>query len=123
MRLHPSELGSLSLEVTVRDGVMTAKMETDTQAAKNILLDNLPALRDRLAQQDIKVQQFDVDYSGGNNDGSPQSADDQQQSNQRFAGRQAASQAAGDAETASEDILHTPHARRLGEAAQLDFVA
>ena len=123
IRLHPSELGALRLEVTIRDGVLTARMETDTQAAKNILLDNLPALRDRLALQDIKVQQFDVDYAGGNNDGSPQSAADQHQPNQRSAGRQTGLQTEADAETASEDTQAAPRARRLGEAAQLDFVA
>ena len=40
---------------------MTARVEAETPAARNILLDNLPALRDRLAQQDIKVQRFNVD--------------------------------------------------------------
>ena len=38
---------------------MTARAETETTAAKNLLLDNLPALRERLAQQDIKIQQFE----------------------------------------------------------------
>ena len=51
----------MRLEITVRNGVLTARAETETPAARNLLLDNLPALRERLAQQDIKVQQFDVD--------------------------------------------------------------
>jgi len=61
LRLHPPELGSLRLEVTVQRGMMTARLETETHAARNLLLDNLPALRERLAQQDIRVQQFQVD--------------------------------------------------------------
>ncbi|MBN2293176.1 MAG: flagellar hook-length control protein FliK [Pirellulales bacterium] len=123
MRLHPSELGSLRLEVTIRDGAMIARMETETQAAKNILLDNLPALRDRLAQQDIKVQQFDIDYAGSNNDGSQQSEADQYQSNDRSADRPATASTAEDAEKTNERTQAVPRARRLGEAAQLDFVA
>ncbi len=64
LRLSPPELGSLRIDITVRKGEMTARVETDTPAARNLLLDNLPALRDRLAQHDIKVQRFDVDFGG-----------------------------------------------------------
>ncbi len=61
LRLSPPELGSLRIEINVSKGAMTARVEAETPAARNILLDNLPALRERLAQQDIKVQRFDVD--------------------------------------------------------------
>ncbi|OHB67130.1 MAG: hypothetical protein A2V70_11930 [Planctomycetes bacterium RBG_13_63_9] len=61
LRLSPPELGSLRLEISVRHGVMTARVEAETSTARNLLLDNLPALRDRLEQLDIKIQQFDVD--------------------------------------------------------------
>ena len=60
LRLHPPQLGSLRLDITVRGGLMTARVEAETPAARNLLLDNLPALRERLALQDIKVKQFDV---------------------------------------------------------------
>lgn len=82
LRLSPPELGSLRIEVTVRNGELSARMETETSAAKNLLLDNLPALRERLAQQDIKVQHFDVDLMdrslGGSSDQTAQYADSQQ---------------------------------------------
>ena len=71
LRLSPPELGSLRIEITVRHGEMTARLETETTAAQNLLLDNLPALRDRLAQQDIKIQQFDVDLMDRSFGGSP----------------------------------------------------
>lgn len=61
IRLSPPELGSLSVRLEVKDGVLTASLETETQAARNVLLDNLPALRERLAEQQIRVEQFDVD--------------------------------------------------------------
>jgi flagellar hook-length control protein FliK len=69
LRLSPPELGNLRLEVTVQQGVMTARLETETPAARNLLLESLPGLRDRLAQQDIRVERFDVELmdrrSGG----------------------------------------------------------
>ncbi len=68
LRLSPPDLGSLKIEIKVSRGEMTARVEADTPSARNLLLDNLPALRDRLAQHDIKVQRFDVDLmdrSGG----------------------------------------------------------
>jgi flagellar hook-length control protein FliK len=68
VRLSPPELGNLKIELAVQNGVMTAKLEAETPAARNALLDNLPALRERLAQQDIRVEKFEVDIrrdSGG----------------------------------------------------------
>lgn len=61
VRLSPPELGALRIELTIQNGVMTARLEAETPAARNLLLDNLPALRDRLAQQDVRIDQFDVD--------------------------------------------------------------
>jgi flagellar hook-length control protein FliK len=61
LRLSPPELGSLHMELSVQDGVMTASLETETAAARRVLLDHLPALRDRLAEQNIRVERFDVD--------------------------------------------------------------
>ena len=61
VRLSPPELGSLRIEITVQHGVLHAKIEAETPTARNLLLDNLPALRERLAQQDMRVEKFDVD--------------------------------------------------------------
>lgn len=65
IRLHPRELGALKLELQVEQGVMTAKLEVETQAARTALLDSLPNLRERLDEQGIRVEQFDVGLSGG----------------------------------------------------------
>ena len=68
LRLSPPELGALRLELTVHQGALTAKIETDNATARHVLLDNLPALRDRLADQNVRVERFDVDVrqdSGG----------------------------------------------------------
>jgi flagellar hook-length control protein FliK len=72
VRLSPPDLGSLKIELAVQNGVMSAKLEAETPAARNLLLDSLPALRERLAQQNIQIEKFDVDVrqeGGGNNSG------------------------------------------------------
>lgn len=61
IRLSPPELGSLRLELTIHDGVMSAALETETVLARRVLLDHLPALRERLAEQNIRIERFDVD--------------------------------------------------------------
>jgi flagellar hook-length control protein FliK len=61
LRLHPAELGALSIEIKVRDSVLTASVQTETSDAKAAIVDNLPALRERLADQGIRIDQFDVD--------------------------------------------------------------
>ena len=73
LRLSPPELGSMRLEISVKSGVLTARLETETAAARTVLLDNLPALRDRLAEQNIKIDRFDVDVQDGSSGGSQDS--------------------------------------------------
>lgn len=63
LRLSPPSLGSIRLEVTLQAGVMSARIETETASAKALIVDNLPALRERLATHDIKVAQFDVELA------------------------------------------------------------
>jgi flagellar hook-length control protein FliK len=84
LRLSPPELGSLRLELTVKDGVMTAALETETSAARRLLLDHLPALRDRLAEQNIRVERFDVDVrrDGGGSQADGRAAHHEQRNHQ-----------------------------------------
>jgi len=63
LRLSPPELGSLRISLSVRQGELNARLEVETSSARNLLLDHLGELRDRLAQQNIKIQQFDVDLA------------------------------------------------------------
>ena len=77
LRLSPPELGSLRLEVKVEGHVMLARVEAETPAARTLLLDNLGVLRERLAQQDIRIEQFDIDLL----DRQSQSSTDGQQQN------------------------------------------
>lgn len=61
LRLSPPELGALRLELRIQDGAMIAHLETETEAAQAAILENLPALRERLAEQGVRIERFDVD--------------------------------------------------------------
>ncbi len=61
LRLSPPELGSLRIEIKVLDSTLTARIEAETSAARTVLIESLPALRERLAEQNIKIEQFDID--------------------------------------------------------------
>jgi flagellar hook-length control protein FliK len=63
LRLSPPELGTLRISLSLRQGELNAHLEVETSAARNLLLDHLGELRDRLAQQNVKIQQFDVDLA------------------------------------------------------------
>jgi flagellar hook-length control protein FliK len=69
LRLSPPELGALRIQLTVKDGMMSAALETDNAGARRVLLDHLPALRDRLAEQNIRIERFDVDVRQENRGG------------------------------------------------------
>jgi flagellar hook-length control protein FliK len=64
MRLSPPSLGSAQLEVSVRADAVTARLEVENNAARQIMIDSLPALRERLAQHDLKIVRFDIDLMG-----------------------------------------------------------
>lgn len=80
LALHPAELGSLKLHLSVRNGTMEARVEVETENARNLLVENLPALRERLADQNIKVERFDVEFMNRSAGGSSQDAGQQSQS-------------------------------------------
>lgn len=64
IRLNPSELGQLKVEIKIENGNMTAKIEAENPATRQVLLENLPQLRERLAESNINVQQFEVELMG-----------------------------------------------------------
>ncbi len=60
MKLHPEALGSLSLKIQVKNKTFNAQIETETESAKTVLLENLDGLRERLAEQGIRLESFEV---------------------------------------------------------------
>ncbi|MBN1853563.1 MAG: flagellar hook-length control protein FliK [Pirellulales bacterium] len=69
LRLSPPDLGSVRIELAVKNGALWATIETETPAARHALLDHLPALRERLADQNIRIEQFDIDVRDETNGG------------------------------------------------------
>ncbi len=63
LRLRPPALGSMHLEVRMERDGLAARIETETQMARSVLLDSLPQLRERLAEQGIRIEHFNVDVS------------------------------------------------------------
>lgn len=64
LRLHPPQLGSLNITIRIEGRSMSAKLQTETAAARDEIVDSLPILRQRLAEQGVDVQQFQVELAG-----------------------------------------------------------
>jgi flagellar hook-length control protein FliK len=79
LRLHPPELGSLRVEIRVQHGALTARLETESAAVQSLLIDHAQALRERLAEQGIRVERFDVDFRDGRSP-DPRGGDERQSS-------------------------------------------
>ena len=79
LRLSPPRLGSLRVELKLEGETMTARVETETEGARQLIMDSLPALRDRLAEQGIRIQSFEVDLYTDQRSAQEQSFDQSQQ--------------------------------------------
>jgi flagellar hook-length control protein FliK len=79
LRLSPPELGSLKLDIRVHEGVLVARLETETAAARTVLVENLPALRERLSEQGIRIERFDIDLMQQPSGGPPDQPQDRPQ--------------------------------------------
>lgn len=94
LRLSPPDLGALKLDITLNKGSLTAHVETETSTARTMLLDSLPQLRDRLAEHNIKIDQFNINLMNRSPDGTPDNPTggyaDAQQANARNAARNSA---------------------------------
>jgi flagellar hook-length control protein FliK len=106
LRLSPPELGSLQMQISVKQGALTASIQADNSTAQQVLLDSLPDLRERLAQQDIRIERFDVQVAGQGSGGSSQSPQGNPDFNQTArrpsvpVGSTASAASAGDAQAA-----------------------
>lgn len=60
LRLQPAELGSLKLELMVEGDRVKANLHAQTMQVQEVIERNLPQLRNALAEQGLKVDQFQV---------------------------------------------------------------
>jgi flagellar hook-length control protein FliK len=60
LRLHPPHLGSLQMTLRMESSNLTARLEVQSQAAHDAIVQNLNQLTDRLEQQGVRVERFEV---------------------------------------------------------------
>jgi len=60
IELRPEALGRLHLKVTVKDGVVSAKILAENGQVKELLEGNLAKLKQSLGQKNLQVENFDV---------------------------------------------------------------
>ena len=88
IRLQPPELGTLEIEVSSRNGVLSARLEVQTVSAQQAILENISLLRDALAQNGTRLENIDVHLNERLNEGGQadlskeQQQQDEQQSEQ-----------------------------------------
>lgn len=90
LKLHPPQLGALNVQVRLEGRSMTAKLSTETHAAREAILEGLPVLRNRLAEQGYDISTFQVDVaengadsSNNSNPGGEQADKQERQSQQQ----------------------------------------
>jgi flagellar hook-length control protein FliK len=63
LRMQPAELGSLRIELMVEGDRVRANLQAQTLQVQEVLERNLPQLRNALAEQGLKIDQFQVDVN------------------------------------------------------------
>ena len=111
LRLSPPELGSLQLELQLQRGRLHVRFQTETETAKQVLLDQWPQLRSRLENQGLRVGTFDVSWNGP---GTPGDARSDMQRGPRD-GARTFRQASSDESTAGDDRADASRAARLSQ--------
>jgi flagellar hook-length control protein FliK len=120
LRLSPPELGSLQMQISVKQGVLSATIQADNTTAQQVLLDSLPDLRDRLAQQDIRIDRFDVGLMGQGSGGMPQPQDNRDFNQQSR--RPAAASTNTTSSTTSTETNRSPASTAIAASGALNIV-
>ncbi|MDD6071766.1 MAG: flagellar hook-length control protein FliK [Clostridiales bacterium] len=60
MQLYPEHLGKIQIHVVSKDGVMTAKIVAESEAAKQAIEGGLANLKEAMEHQDLKVEAIEV---------------------------------------------------------------
>ncbi len=58
--LRPAELGTVKVNLVIKDGALSATLQTETAAAKHLIAGNLHELRATLAAHGVEVDSFEV---------------------------------------------------------------
>ena len=106
------------LQIKVEGGAVIARLETESQVARAILTENLPILRERLAEQGIRIEQFDIDLMDRQPEGSPEQANDDPTHDKSSPQEHSSN---GD-ESDSEPVTETSPPSQISDDDQLDIV-
>lgn len=60
IQLSPEHLGKVNIQVAVKDGVMTASISAETEAAKRAMENQLTLLKDNLNNQGLKIDAVEI---------------------------------------------------------------
>lgn len=60
MQLYPEHLGKIQINVVSKDGIMTARIVAENEAAKQAIENGLTNLKEAMEQQDLKVDAIEV---------------------------------------------------------------
>jgi len=63
IRLSPPELGTLQIEVSLKNGEFTAKLEVQNNQVQKVINDNIAQLRDALAKSGIAIDRIEVNIN------------------------------------------------------------
>ncbi len=63
VRLHPKELGSVNISLSLHEGIVRGKFLVETQEAKDLLAGSLDQIKQQLSDAGITVGEFQVDVN------------------------------------------------------------
>lgn len=76
MRLAPNELGSVQVDMRVKNKTVDATVIAESESAAAILREHLPELRSRLEKMDLQVERLDIELDSDGLDDRPRSHSD-----------------------------------------------
>ncbi len=75
IRLHPESLGRINVNLNLEQGVVVGRFLVDNADAKEVLLENMLMVKERLQGDGILVGDFQVNVRGENNPASDSKKD------------------------------------------------
>lgn len=87
MKLHPAELGSLRVQMSIVQGAVTAQFVASTVEAQMMLDRGMGVLRAALESHGLHVERISVTHAPADSSGTSMRQDAQDQQNQQGAGR------------------------------------
>mgnify|MGYP000756498418 FL=1 len=115
MQLYPEHLGKIQINVVSKDGIMTARIVAENEAAKQAIENGLTSLKETMEQQDLKVDAIEVMVStNGFERGSEQQ--DSTAENQASKGQRKLSLSELEEESSKEEAVEAEKMKAVGSS-------